>query len=238
MRLRTWQDEIPDLAKANAESIYAHHSWWSALWCNAILLLHRPNPVVPVPTSEFLQTYFNISCRSIQAIKTLQRDGKVCVAWMWAHYLFLAGLTMIYCIWQSQEVRDAIFIVDVMTAARDCASTLSALTERFAPAGGCRDAFEGLSAATVKWLVARDQDGTTAENQHPVLNKEIQALRGQIPFTSAGWRVDEPTSIFPDEPFEFAEYLSAAAEWPGPKLDRHFAFSLQGLLDGNTTNSN
>ncbi|KAK7755025.1 hypothetical protein SLS62_002839 [Diatrype stigma] len=227
-RLRTWQDEIPDLSEASSESIYANQSWWGALWCNAILLLHRPNPLVPVPTSESLQTCFDVSCRSIQAIKTLQREGKVSVAWMWAHHLFLAGLTMIYCIWQSQEVRNAASIVDVMTAAQDCASTLSALTERFAPAGGCRDTFEGLSAATLKWLVARYKDGN-AENQHPVLDNEIQALRENIPFSTTGWRVDEPTSIFPDEPFEFAEYLSAAAQWPGPNLDQNSVFNLQEM---------
>lgn len=236
-RLRTWQDEIPDLSKANVESVYAHQSWWGALWCNAILLLHRPNPLVPTPSSESLQTCFEISCRSIQAIKTLQREGKISVAWTWVHHLFLAGLTMIYCIWQSQEVRNAASIVDVMTAAQDCASTLSALTERFAPAGGCRDAFEGLSAATLKWLITKDKDGNP-ENQHPMLDNEIMALREHIPFSTAGWRVDEPTSIFPDEPFEFAEYLSAAAQWPGPNIDRHSALSLQDIFDANSIGFN
>ncbi len=232
-RLRTWQDEIPDPSKADPESIYALRSTWDSMWCNAMLLLHRPNPLVPIPSPESLQMCFDISGRTIQAIKTLQREAKASVTWSWVHHLFLAGLTMIYCLWESPEVRKAASIVAVMTSAQDCASTLSALTERFAPAGGCRDAFEGLSAATLKWLIARDKDGNS-ENQRPVLDNEILALREHIPFSTAGWRVDEPSSIFPDEPFEFAEYLNSAAQWPGSNIDRSSNFNLQEIFDANS----
>ncbi|KAH9887498.1 fungal-specific transcription factor domain-containing protein [Xylariomycetidae sp. FL2044] len=212
-RLRAWKDNIPDISRAHTDSVYACQIWWEANWFNAILLLHRPNPLVPHPTTESLQICFDAACQLIRAIKVLQRDGRVSGIWQWVHCLFLAGLTMIYCLWESAELRNAVRVFDVMTAAQDCASTLTALTERFTDASGCRDAFEGLSAATLKWLVAREP-GNSSENEQPVLSHEISALKQHVPFSTSGWRSDEPANIFPDEPFEVAEYLIAASQWP------------------------
>ncbi|KAI6081670.1 fungal-specific transcription factor domain-containing protein [Hypoxylon rubiginosum] len=231
-RLCAWKDAIPDISRTDPDSIYSQQCWWDARWLNAILLLHRPNPLVPNPTSESLQTCFDTACQLIQANKTLQRDGRICVIWQCVHGLFLAGLTMIYCLWESPEVRDKARILDIMTAAQDCASTLTALVERFPDASGCRDAFESLSAATLRWLVARDQNNSSESGQ-PILGNEINALRQHIPFSAAAWRTDEPTSIFPDEPFEFAEYLIAASQWPASNVDMGPAFGLQDMFDGS-----
>lgn len=211
-RLRTWHDEVPAHTGVDQESMYAQRSWWEAHYCNAQLMLHRPNPLVPLPTRDSLQTCFDSARRSIQAIKTLQREGRMSIVWAWVHHLFLSGLAMIYCIWQSAEIRTAACIMDVMAATQDCTSTLSVLAERFNDAKGCRDAFESLSSATLKWLVGRDRQGEI-QGQRPVLADEMDALRELVPFAKTGWQVDEPASIFPEEPFEFAQYLSAAAQW-------------------------
>ncbi|KAI0836405.1 fungal-specific transcription factor domain-containing protein [Hypoxylon sp. FL0890] len=229
-RLYAWKDEIPDISKADTDSIYSQQSWWDARWLNAILLLHRPNPLVPHPTTESLQTCFDAACQLIKAIKSLQRDGRISVIWQWVHSLFLAGLTMIFCLWESPDVREKARVLDIMTAAQDCASTLTALAERFPDASGCRDAFETLSAATLKWLVARDQG-----NCQPMLGNEISALKQHMPFSTTAWRTDEPTSIFPDEPFEFAEYLIAASQWPTSNVDIGAPFSLQDIFDPPNT---
>ncbi|KAL7629518.1 hypothetical protein AAE478_001039, partial [Parahypoxylon ruwenzoriense] len=229
-RLCAWKNEIPDISQADPDSIYSQQCWWDAKWLNAVLLLHRPNPLVPRPTTESLQTCFDAACQLIRAIKTLQRDGRICVIWQCVHSLFLAGLTMIYCIWESSEVREKARILDIMTAAQDCASTLTALAERFPDASGCRDAFESLSGATLKWLVASDP-GNSSESGQPTVGNEINALRQHVPFSTTAWRADEPTSIFPDEPFEFAEYLIAASQWPGSHIDIGTAFGLQDVFD-------
>lgn len=215
IRLRDWRDEVPILSnKGHQESIYSLESWWEAHYCSAMLLLHRPNPLVPCPTTESFQTCFEMARRSIQAIKMLQREGRISIIWAWVHHLFLSGLTMLYCIWESVNVRTTAAIVDVMTSTQDCASTLTALAERFADASGCRDAFERLSSTTMKWLLDRDRRvGTEAAQQPPALGSEIDALKDLVPFSTSGWQADGPMSLFPDEPFEFAQFLSMAAEW-------------------------
>ncbi|KAI0020599.1 fungal-specific transcription factor domain-containing protein [Xylariomycetidae sp. FL0641] len=232
-RLEAWRENIPPPAAADPDSIYAMQSWWDAVWCDAVLLLHRPNPLVPQPPLDSLRTCFHTACVEVQAIKVLQRDGRVCVVWQWVHHLFLAGLTMIYCIWHSREIRAAARILDLMTAVQDCASTLTALAERFPDAHGCRDVFESLSAATMRWIMAVEQGDAAAddESHYPLPNIEINHLRQQIPFSTAGWRAHEPTSIFPDEPFEFAEYLIAASQFPGPNCEVGNAFNVPNIFD-------
>ncbi|OIW35728.1 hypothetical protein CONLIGDRAFT_589852 [Coniochaeta ligniaria NRRL 30616] len=214
-RLRGWRDEVPTSSGSDhQESIYSLESWWEAHHCSAMLLLHRPNPLVSSPTTESLQTCFDMSRRSIQSIKTLQREGRISIIWAWVHHLFLSGLTMIYCLWESADVRTVASIVDVMTASQDCASTLTALTERFADAGGCRDAFERLSSTTMKWLINRDESaGAEAAQLPPALGSEFDALKNPVPFSSAAWQANGITSLFTGEPFDFAQYLSMAAEW-------------------------
>ncbi|KAI0173535.1 fungal-specific transcription factor domain-containing protein [Hypoxylon sp. FL1284] len=231
-RLRAWKDAIPDVSQADPDSIYSQQCWWDARWLNAILLLHRPNPLVPRPTTESLETCFDAACQLIKANKTLQREGRICVIWQYVHGLFLAGLTMIYCLWEEKNIRDKARIIDVMNAAQDCASTLTALVERFPEASGCRDVFESLSSATLKWLVARGQDSSN-ENALPTLSNEINALRQHIPFSASAWRAEEPASIFPEEPFEFAEYLMAASQWPAANVDMGAAFTLQEMFEAS-----
>ena len=95
---------------------------------------------------------------------------------------------------------------------------------------------EVLSAATLKWLVARDKSDPS-ESQPPMLDNEIhQALREHIPYSNGSWRADELANIFPHEPFEFAEYLNAAAQWPGPNLDGSSVFGMQDMFDASHIN--
>ncbi|KAJ6172183.1 fungal-specific transcription factor domain-containing protein [Penicillium chermesinum] len=227
-RLRAWHDEIPAAKQCDSECIYAQQAWWEASFSGTVLLLHRPNPLVANPSSESLKTCYDTACRCIRAIKTLQREGHITIVWESVHQLFMAGLTIIYCMWQSPQIRESTSVVDFATVSQDCAVALTALVEYFPEAKGCRDAFELVTSATLRWLGTKAEDNGL-DCHGSILNHEIDLVRELMPFSTARWQIHDPGSIFPDEPFELANFLSEAAQYHRP-WDLTSDFSLDDLM--------
>ncbi|KAH8698511.1 fungal-specific transcription factor domain-containing protein [Talaromyces proteolyticus] len=213
-RLEEWYATIPQTSKAYPSSIFAYQAYWDYVYNNAILLLYRPNYTGSQTSPEATVLSFNASCQLIGSIKTLQREGKVDILWKSAYHLFMAGLGVIYSLWQSKEVRDRNPIGSSISTLQSCASTLSAMAESFPGVAGCRDAFDTLSSATVGWLV---DDNTVElhygrqefEKQAEDLLQQLQPSRG----ANDNNGMDMPGMLSADT-FFFSEMLSSAAQWP------------------------
>lgn len=218
-RLQHWYDIIPPPANAHQLSIFAHQAYWDVLYSNALLLLHRPHSIAQHPSTESLFITFDHSSKLIASIKTLQREGKIHIYWQSVHELFMAGLGIIYCLWQSEEISQQRAISSSIATLNACASTLSALSERFPGAAGCRDTFETLSAATIDWLLTHDAE---QERQNRLtLQKQVEDLLRQLrPSGTDTTLADyDDNSIYMSNMlsagnFTFSEILSSTAQWP------------------------
>ncbi|KJY00183.1 hypothetical protein TI39_contig340g00009 [Zymoseptoria brevis] len=187
-RLREWYDTIPSPTKAHPSSIFANQAYWDAVYENSILLLYRPQSKVRLSTVEALSKSHEAAYDLIASVKILQREGRLDVLWRWAHQLILAGLTVIYGLWQSKEIRDRSSVGSSIAVLQSCASTLSAMSEIFQGAAACRDVFEVLSSTTIDWLItnsAEAADGTPMELENRVedLLLQLQASRGNAQTT-------------------------------------------------------
>ncbi|RDW56919.1 hypothetical protein BP5796_12986 [Coleophoma crateriformis] len=228
-RLQEWQASIPSLSEAHPQSIFASQAWWSATYSNTLLLLHRPNPLIQSPSLESLRICFDASCKAIQCIKALQREQKIAIIWIWTHHLVSAGLTAIYCLWHSAEIRENTSIDHIMNTMQSCTSILSALAERFPGATGCRNAFEALSAATLKWCVEKDPKAMQQKeamfnsflpaNYQPASGYDSFELQMQPLHVSA----EELLLMFPNDGLGLRESLSMAAQWP---ISSNFDFTM------------
>ncbi|KIW62142.1 hypothetical protein PV04_10343 [Phialophora macrospora] len=155
-RLQEWQATIPEPAKAQPLSIFASQSYWDVVYNNAILLLYRPQAGSMYQSAEELSIIYEAAAKVIAGLKVLQREGRVEMLWKSVHHLFMAGLGVVYALWQSKDIRDKNPVSKSISILQSCASTLSAMSETFRGATGCRDAFNSLSSATINWLVTRD----------------------------------------------------------------------------------
>ncbi|KAK4903096.1 hypothetical protein LTR27_000024 [Elasticomyces elasticus] len=135
----------------------------------------------------------------------------------------MAGLGVIYILWQSKEIRSQRSMSSSISALHTCASTLSALSESFAGAAGCRDAFETLSTATVDWLLTYDAE---QERQNRlVLEKQVEDLLQQLRPAREGRVIHDVDSnvdhmshmLLSGDNFAFSEMLSSTAQWPDPQ---------------------
>ncbi|KAH5551193.1 hypothetical protein HBI25_184440 [Parastagonospora nodorum] len=216
-RLQEWHSTIPPLEKAHSSSIFAHQAYWDVIYNNAILLLYRPSSSNQHSLAKSLSTSHNAACNLITGIKALQREGKLDVLWKSVHDLFMAGLTIIYSVWQSKEMRDRNHIRNSISALQSCASTLSAMSETFHGAAGCRDVFDALSSATIEWLITNEAE--ESRQTRVEFERQVEELLQQLqPSTTAF--VDDPnarvmSNMLSTDNFAFGEMLNSAAQWPG-----------------------
>lgn len=211
-RLQDWYASIPPPSNAHPSSIFASQAYWDAIYNNTLLFLHRPNPVISQPSSETLRISFEAALKVISSIKMLHRARKIDVMWKWVHHLFMAGLTVLYGLWQHSDLQ-LTETKESISVLQSCSSTLSALSERWAGAAGCRDAFETLSSATVDWLITANVE--EMRQSRVQFEKQLQSLQEQLPPLFPGEAVGgDPLSILSTDSFRFGESLSLAAEWP------------------------
>lgn len=217
-RLQEWYATIPPLSKAHQSSIFAYRAYWDVIYNNSIILLYRPNSAVQHPAADALSASFDACCNLISSMKILQREGKIDIPWKSVHHLFIAGLGVIYSLWYSAEIRHQSSVKSSIFTLQSCSSTLSALSEVFPGASGCRDAFEALSTATIDWLLSNDDDGIGEnrgefERQANDLLQLLQPSRGATMATNGtgGLALSE---MLASDNFALSEMLSSVAQWP------------------------
>ncbi|KAH6684813.1 fungal-specific transcription factor domain-containing protein [Plectosphaerella plurivora] len=219
-RLQEWQATIPDPKKAHPSSIFCYDAYWDVIYYNAVLLLYRPHSAGAHVSSEELLICFEASTRVIAGLKILQRDGRVEMLWKSVYQIFLAGLGVIYGIWRSGDVRSQYSVSTCIATLQSCSSTLSAMSETFQGASGCRNAFDALSSATINWLVTKDTED--ARQSRLEFEGHVNDLSGHLQLpreeTVLGEQhgMDNMLGILSTEYFDLSEILNDAAQWPGP----------------------
>ena len=218
-RMQEWYATVPEPSKAHPQSIFAFHSYWQVMYNNTVLLLSRPNSITSFQATDQLLSSFDAATRVIDGLKYLQREGRVEMLWKSVHHLFMAGLVVIYGLWRSKEIRDKIPIGRSINALHTCTATLSAMSENFKGASGCRNAFESLSSTIIDWLVAKDieevpNNRLEFENQ---VREVMDHLRSSFNDNNASMgRIDTENASVSSagENFDLSELLNAAAQWP------------------------
>lgn len=219
-RLTEWYESVPSASGIGEvqSSVFANPAYWSAIYNNALLLLYRPNPIAPRPSLEAIYGSFEAASKVIDSIRSLHRARQLDIAWKWVHHLFMAGLAVLYAVWSSEDLRSLTGTRNTISTLQTCGSTLSALSERWDGAAGCRDAFEALSSATVDWLVTSSAEET--QRSRLEFEQQLSDLRQQVPPAFS----DEMLQAAATDPmmmlstsnfaFGFGENLNSAAEWP------------------------
>lgn len=128
----------------------------------------------------------------------------------------MAGLGAIYSLWVSQEIRDRNPVSKSILSLQVYASTLSALAESFPGAGGCRDAFESISSATIDWLVTNKTEHRSPETSE--FEKQVGGILARLQPSSK--ILSELNSVNAENisnmlsPDAFSDMLNLAAQWP------------------------
>ena len=213
-RLQEWFSTIPNIASVHPSSIFAHEAYWNVIYNNAVLLLYRPGSLRQLLPPETFSISYNAATKLISSIKSLQREGRLDVLWKAVYDLFMAGLTIIYCVWQSDSVRAQNSVSKIISNLQSCSSTLSAMSASFAGASRSRDAFDALSTATLDWLLTSSLEQTdwSRESFEQKVGDLLENMQPPGSVGSSG--ASELENMLSNEYFSFGEMLNSAAQWP------------------------
>jgi hypothetical protein len=113
-----------------------------------IMLLSRPSPALPQPSSSALVTCYESAIATIRIQSELARFANMTNSWLTAHAVFVSGITMLYCIWTSPEVRKSTNLKTFLQQADSCTKLLSSLGKTWSVAKNAQSKFEHLVHVT------------------------------------------------------------------------------------------
>lgn len=94
-----------------------------------IMLLYRPSPQLPHPKSNAIQACFNSAMAIIQISGDLHRFSNMECSWLSAHSIFVAAITMLYCLWTFPAVRGATPMAECLSRAERALQLLTFLSQ-------------------------------------------------------------------------------------------------------------
>jgi hypothetical protein len=159
--LENWLTSAPPIVPrvGDALSIFASRDWYDLNYNFTILLLYRGQLTdrKGAKDSVFmacLQASANI-CHGYRR----QYLGKpVNYTWGAIHFLFMAGLTYLHCLWTSPAVRDVVRNDDLNSTCTDCTIVLVVMTEKWKGAAPYLDIFEALASRTMTMMVDKNHE--------------------------------------------------------------------------------
>lgn len=162
MELENWRASIPPLSPhvGEALSLFASADWFEVNYSYSILLLYRGQL-----TESKGGVADNIFLECLQAAENIchgyrrQFIGRsVGYTWGALHFLFLAGLTYLHCLWTSPAARGVVRQDDVSSTCTDCTMVLVVMAERWEGAAPYRDIFEALASRTMTMMVDKNHE--------------------------------------------------------------------------------
>ncbi|KAJ5240900.1 uncharacterized protein N7469_002491 [Penicillium citrinum] len=156
--LEQWRSRMPELRPRRGKtlSIFLTKAWYELNYYGSILLLYRPQ------LAEDKNTPDKIFIDCMEAASYICREYRrqyigtdVKPTWSSLHFLFLAGLTYLHCLWSSSVASRSVRQSEVNKTCNDCTMVLVVIAEMWKGAAPYRDIFETLASHTVSMIINR-----------------------------------------------------------------------------------
>ena len=140
--------------------------WINHVTQNMTMFLHRPSVINPNPSAEDYQCCFSSASKAIRLYSKMLRNNSIDCTWMAFHWLFLAAITHLFCLWTNHQIQLSVdwndFIEDIQTVRM----VLSAMAERWRSGRKMLHIYSELSKGTIR--IYTNITSATALASHPV----------------------------------------------------------------------
>lgn len=154
--LDCWDAECPRAVQCIPQQ---ERGWLSAKlkidYHATMCLLYQPSQVFLRPTEESLQRCFKHTVERLRVYGTLYDSDKLFFSWRNIHGIFLAGSTLLYCLWTSPSIQTSNSFAKLASDIGVCSNLLSAAGEWWPLVRKARASFERLASQTMQSLMDR-----------------------------------------------------------------------------------
>lgn len=181
--LEQWRSHIPQFPPRHGQtlSIFSTKAWYELNYNGSILMLYRPQ------LAEDKKTPDQIFIDCMEAASYICREYRrqyigtdVKPTWSSLHFLFLAGLTYLHCLWSSPAASRSVRQTEVNKTCNDCTMVLVVIAEMWKGAAPYRDIFETLASHTVSMIVNRSMSSNSSEGPALADPLDREAVTGWI----------------------------------------------------------
>ncbi|KAH7355903.1 fungal-specific transcription factor domain-containing protein [Pyrenochaeta sp. MPI-SDFR-AT-0127] len=116
------------------------------------MLLLRPSPAIPNPSTESLITCHEAACRSIRLFNQLYRENLLVHDWITLHGIILSTITTLYCIRAVPDIARKTELDILMNDVSISLNIISAAGEHWSGAKRSRDILDDLRRSTTRWV--------------------------------------------------------------------------------------
>lgn len=172
----------------------------------AICLLYQPSISCRHPDSAALTRCFNSATQRLKMYWSLHEHQALILCWPATHGIFLAGTTLVFCIWASSEVRSSMVTAQIFKDLRLCTNLLTLGGTWWAPARRCCRSFQSLVDMTANAFLYPsnvDQSASTAQTALP-LTPNVEEL-GQVTEAWDSNDIEEMLRSFMQNDYQFSE---------------------------------
>lgn len=136
-----------------------------------MILLNRPCPAIPQPSPTALMACYESSIATIRIQSELARFGNMLNSWLTAHAVFVSGITSLYCLWTSPEVRKSTDLDTFSQQADACSKLLAALSKTWSVAYNAQTKFDQMVQLTKdSWGKSNTKSDQSTAAMSPQLN--------------------------------------------------------------------
>lgn len=116
------------------------------------MLLLRPSPAIPNPTSAILRNCHESARRSLQLYERLYKSDLIIYDWITLHGVVFSTITALYCTRAVPEIAQTVEPGSLMEDMSVSLSILSATGEHWSGAKRARDILDDVGKITIRWL--------------------------------------------------------------------------------------
>ena len=142
------------------------------------ILLLRPSPAIPRPSTESLVECYDLAWQAIQLYDQLYRQDMLVHDWVALHGIIFSTITALYCIRAVPDLAGKIELDDLMSNMILSLSLISVAGERWSGAKRSRQILDDIGKSTIKWMK------TLRTTAHAVsVDKTTEGVRSTVPFS-------------------------------------------------------